>query len=256
MELPRSVLLAAWWSARPVAPHAAPDTVDAWARRARNAVESDDEPHLVRALTGEERTLHEHLTALAAGPGGAAAVLPRPGHPGPVPAPAAGPAVAAGECVLLDLPDAARALVPQVTRFGSDLEPGHLVGWQEIAVPRWRTAFAAEIGSLADAERAVRTTLATVATALEALDVGRAGPDLAEALERLREPATSRGLPRTLDGRRVALLALGTRLLAIVDLAGRDDGAAVTTGRADRRRAALGELDLAARRAVAAACAS
>ena len=63
-------------------------------------------------------------------------------------------------------------------------------------------------------------------------------------------------LPRTLDGRRAALLALGTRLLAIVDLAGRDDGAAVTGGQADRRRAALGVVDLAARRAVAAACAS
>lgn len=252
--LPRSVRLALWWAARPAEP--GEDAVGAWARRAVRAVEGDDEPHTVRTADGEETSLRDHLTALAGATGGAAAVLPTPGHPGPVPAAVSGPAITAGECVLLDLSVGPRALVPEVTRFGSEQEVGHQVRWTEHRVPGWRAAFAAEVGTVADAERALRSTLAAAASTLEELDLARARPDLGEALARIREPALlERTLPPTADARRAALLALGSRLRAIAELAARDDGAAVSAGQADRRRAVLLELDAAARRAVAAATA-
>ena len=254
LHLPRSVRLAIWWSARPPAPGT--DAVDAWVRRTVRAVEADDEPHTVRAVTGEVRALRGHLTELAAASGGAVALLPVAGAPGPIPAAAAGAAISAGECVLFDLSLGASALVPHLTRFGSDLDSGHRVEWEEIAVPPWRSGFAAHVGTVADAERSLRGTLAAAATTLEALDLARSRPELGEALARIREPALlDRALPPTADSRRAALLALGVRVRTVVELAGRDDGAAVTAGQADRRRAALLALDEAARRAIAAATA-
>lgn len=252
--LPRSVRLAFWWSVRPAEPGG--DAVEAWARRVVRVVAADDEPHTVRTAGGEEIPLLSYLSQLAGASGGAAAVLPTPGHPGPVPAEVAGAAITAGECVLLDLSVGARALVPHVTRFGSPFEVGHLVVWHEHAVPGWRSAFAAQVGTVAEAERVLRGTLTAAAATLEELDLARARPDLGDALARIREPALlDRTLPPTADARRAALLALGMRLRAVSRLATQDDGAAVTAGQGDRRRAVLLELDEAARRAIAAATA-
>ncbi len=254
ISLPRSVRLAIWWSARPTEP--GDDAVGAWARRTVRIVATDDEPHTVRTVGGDVTPLLTYLTDLAGASGGAAAVLPTPGHPGPVPADVAGAAITAGECVLLDLSVGARALVPHVTRFGSHLETGHLVAWQEYAVPGWRSAFAAQVGTVAEAERVLRGTLAAAATTLEELDLARDRPDLGDVLAQIREPALlDRTLPPTADARRAALLALGMRLRAVADLATRDDGAAVTAVQGNRRRAVLLELDEAARRAISAATA-
>jgi hypothetical protein len=117
LELPRSARLVMWGNAL----RAGQATVAA----AVAAISGDDEPHVVTGSGG----LTEWLTALVPGPAGALRlVLPAPGDPAGLPGPPAVNelAVAAGECALT--PEL--ALIPRVERFGSMVEPGHLVTWQ------------------------------------------------------------------------------------------------------------------------------
>lgn len=237
LELPRSVLLALWLMEGPF-----PASV----------VQGDDEEH---GLTGDgpHSSLDSLVQAVAGSASDVAAVLPAPGDPLVGPAQAA----AAGEAVLLHTRNGwSVALVPQVTRFGSELEPGHLVTWQVVEVTDWHTAWLAVVGTLDDAERDLRAGLRLATEALVQLDVARWRADAAERIALVRDgqlPAPR--LPPWLkaQGQRVRVLTQAARLRAIVALATEDDGGAVNLWQADQRSTALREVDRLARRAMSAA---
>ncbi|MDT0164968.1 hypothetical protein Q9R32_05305 [Actinotalea sp. AC32] len=251
LTLPRSVVLALW--ARHVGAGAAP------LQHAVRCVEGDDEPHAVvggtpGAATGAaDDTLAALLAAWAAGPRTVAAVLPVPGDPAGAPASVSAAALDAGECVLVQTPDGAVAAVPEVTVFGSALEPGHLVTWHVRPVEPWSTALVGRVGSPAEAELELRHALGSATEALTSLDVARWRPDAAAAIARLRGDEAPRwDLPAELEPRRVRVLTLAARLRGIVALATSDDGGAVNLWQADQRSTALREVDRAARRAMSA----
>ncbi|ANC30426.1 hypothetical protein [Isoptericola dokdonensis] len=242
--LPRSVVLALWLQA-----------TGASHGLAVRSVTDDDEPHDVVGLPGSDdgATLAELVAAFSSGPREVCALLPAPGDPTGVPAAVGEAAVDAGECVLLATPDGAWAAVPRVTTFGSDLEPGHLVTWEVTPVPPWSTLVAGAVGSLAEAERELRTSLVTATEALDTLDVARWRDDAADAIETVRHSTTAGWPVPDLEGRRARVLQLAWRLLAIVDLATADDGGAVNLWQVDQRSTALREVQRTARRALGAA---
>jgi hypothetical protein len=245
VALTRSTVLALWLQAVGAAPGVAV-----------RSVQDDDEPHTVTGLPGfgdDTAGLKDLVATWSAGPREVCAVLPAPGDPAGVPAPATHDATEAGECVLVATPDGAWAAVPRVTAFGSTLETGHLVEWQVVPVPPWSTAVAGALGSLADAERELRTSLITATEALDSLDVARWRDDAADAIEAVRRSSTSSWPVPPLDGRRARVLQLASRLLAIVDLATDDDGGAVNLWQADQRSTALREVARTARHALGAA---
>lgn len=249
LTLPRSVLLALWL-AEP-GPGAGP------VQRTLDAVQGDDEPHRVTtAGTDVPATgagLADLVAAWASGPRTVAAVLPAPGDPAGTPAAVAAPALEAGEAVLVSTPAGDFAAVPQVEEFGSVYEPGHLVTWAVHAVPPWQTALVGQVGTLAEADRALTAALSRATEALVALDVARWRPDAAEQIAALRSAADARSLPPGLDARRVRMLGTAARLRAIVRIATSDDGAAVNLWQADQRTSALRDVERAARHALAAA---
>lgn len=251
LALPRSVLLALW--VQHVGAGSGP------LRRAVDAVQGDDEPH---EITGEDDVapsgglLPELLAAWASGPSEVVAVLPAPGDLAGVPAAVSGPAVEAGECVLVHTAAGSFAAVPEIEEFGSVYEPGHLVVWTVRRVPDWRTALLGTVGSLADSERDLRRALVSASEAIASLDVARWRPDAADAIASLRSDADPGWpVPPALDGRRLRVLVAAARLRAIVALATADDGGAVNLWQADQRSTALREVDRAARRAMSAATA-
>ena len=248
-DLPRSVLLAVWLDARP----SSGIPLD----RALNAIQLDDEPHTVAGWAEEEISLRAALSAWSRHQVVCAALLPVPGDVAGVPAAVSAAAVEAGECVLVETDGRFFAAVPVVERFGSVYESGHLVRWDVRDIPSWRTAVLGQVGSLADAERRLRTGLLQATEALAALDVARWRPDAAEAIARLRRTTPAGwGPPPSLDARRANVISTATRLLAIVRLATEDDGGAVNLWQADQRSTALREVDRIARHALAAASTS
>ena len=258
LALPRSVVLALWLAR--VGAGAEP------LRRATAAVQGDDEPHTVRTAEdvpdlapsddpfGEGPSLAELLAAWASGERRSAAVLPVPGDVSGLPPAVAEPAVEAGECLLVDVAGRSWAAVPEVVEFGSALEPGHLVTWQVLPVPGWTLRLPGVVGTLGEAERALREALTTAVDALTGLDVARWREDAAEAIVALRSDADPGwDLPAGVPPRALHVLARAVRLRGIVQLATADDGGAINLWQADQRSAALREVDHAARRAIAAA---
>lgn len=244
LDVPRSVLLALWLSA-------GTDPV-----RAGAAVQGDDEPHTVQADGRTGAALTTWLRALPPVEA-VSAVLPVPGDPVVVAPPAAADALDAGECVLLATAEGTVAAVPHVERFGSALEPGHLVRWRTVEVPDWRTAVLGRVGSLADAERDLRESLRVATEALVDLDVARWRPEAAEEVADLRTAALApTRVPPHLDGQRLRVLASAARLRGVVRLATQDHGGAVNAWQVDQRSTALREVDRVARRAMAAAATS
>lgn len=250
LALPRSVLLALWLDGT----GAGPDHL----RRALRSIEDDDEPHAVEGaadLVADGGTLAD-LLGHWAGRVRTAALLPVPGDASGLPPDVADLAVEAGECVLVALGDRAWALVPDVVEFGSVLEIGHLVTWTVREVPDWRLRLPGVVGTLSEAEQALRRALVAATEALAGLDVARWRPDAASAIASLRsDTAPGWSLPAGLAPRALRVLASAVRLRAIVELATADDGGAINLWQADQRSAALREVDHAARRAVAAATA-
>jgi hypothetical protein len=236
-ELADAVRLALWFTA--------------WCRglvspdETRDAVVGRDAAHDVVGLPGREREsvpLILALGALRAERAGAAGVaLPVAGDPLGL----AGPpgfnaeALEAGEAVVLT--GAGLGLVP--------VRAGAGVVWRCLPAEDRR-----QVPDLAEADTELRGALPRAADALAALDVARWRPEVADELMALRRdqplPVPGGMLPRA-----QRMLALATRCRTIVELALADDGAAVTAGEADARRAALLPLDRASRRAVVAACA-
>ncbi|WP_432494496.1 hypothetical protein [Kineococcus auxinigenes] len=255
LDLPRSARLAAWGTG--VLTGAADLDV------AVRAVVRDDEPHAVRwgegapaAPGADPADVRGLLGALrAAGCGPLLLALPVPGDPRDLPGPAAVnvAALEAGECVVAEPAGALGrwALVPEVTEFGSVWEPGAMVTWAVLgAAPRR----APSSSSVADSERELRLALATATQALAGLDVARWREDAADRIAAVRDGGLARdALPPGVAPRAARVLQTAARVLAIVELATEDDGAAVTGFEAASRARALREVAQVARRAVVAA---
>lgn len=255
LDLPRSVRLALWGTAVL--------TGGAQVSAAVAAVSTEDEPHDVEpdqtslpvapALIGDLGGLLEHLRAV--GVPGLRAVLPAPGDPLGLPGPAAfnAAAVEAAECVLTEPPVQGPwwGVVPQITPFGSEWEPGTLVTWRVHAIASRR---ATDVISVGEAERALREAMRDATEELSRLDVARWREDAADRLAVVRSGALgAEVLPPSTPPRCVQVLATAARVRAIVALASEDDGAAVTGHEAVRRAQALRDLDTVCRRAMAAA---
>lgn len=120
---------------------------------------------------------------------------------------------------------------------------------------QWRTWPAArrQLPDVGEADRSLRETLLATAADLADLDVARWRPEAADALMNLHHrPAIDAPLgtpPRCVD-----LAARGLQAWSIVDLALLDDGGALSSYEAERRRGLLQPLGRAARRAIVAAC--
>ncbi len=243
--LPRSVVLALWLGTQRPAPGVV-----------ARCVQDDDEPHTVTGLPGHDTIgtgLRDLTGSWGTGPREVVALLPAPGDPAGVPAPVTATATDAGECLAVTTAQGSWVVVPHVTTFGSTLEPGHLVEWQVRPVPPWSTAVAGALGSLADAERELRTSLITATDALDQLAVARWRDEAADVIERVRGASAQAWPVPPLDGRRARVLELALRLLDIVGLAADDDGGAVNLWQVDQRSAALREVERTARHALAAA---
>lgn len=247
VRLPRSVVLALWLGGGQ-APPASPEVI-------RHAVQTGTEVHRIAidgsldplALTSFIAT---HLTPRIA----VAGVLPAAGDPLGLPPQVSGPAAIAGQAVLVSTPSARWALVPEITDYGTALDPGRLVTWRATATSPWETSVQAAVGHLSDAERDLAAALRTAVAALDALDVARWREDAAEAIGALvRGGPVADELPGSLAPRVAGVLAQAARLQAIVKLATADDGGAVNLWQADQRSTALREIDRAARRAMSAA---
>ena len=197
-----------------------------------------------------------------------AAVLPRPGDPMGLPAAVALPAAEPGadpsvqpEALLLRHGPAGErclALVPELSVYGSVLEPGHMLTWRATPVPLASPhLLLSGVEPLSQARRDVRRALSAAVEALEALDVARSAPHLTDALNDavLAQPHPA-ALPPGLDGRRLEVLTSAARLTAIVDLALGFEGAAVTAAQVAARERALRPVADAARRALCAASAT
>lgn len=239
LQLPRSVILALWLQA-------------GRSRQAEAKVVGDDEPHEVDG--GRYADLDELMDDIAERRWDVAAVLPAPGDP------LVGPpgAAAAGECVLVHSNDEGwdLAIVPEIHRFGSRLEPGATVVWHTHEIEDWRTPFQASVGSLDDAERGLREGLMLATQALVQLDVARWRPEAAERIAAVRDASLpTRRIPDAFTAwpQRVRVLQQAARLRAIVELATEDEGGAVNLWQSDQRSAALREVDRLARRALSAA---
>jgi hypothetical protein len=227
------------------------------------AVTGDDEAHEVHAeievaaVLGlpPKAGLLELLGALLRhGVPGLVLALPAPGDvlglPGP---PSFNEAAAQAREAVLIIPDHGPAfgLVPQVIEFGSVWEPGAMVTWHAQAVGRRRVT---DLGSVAEADRELRSALNEATAELARLDVARWRDDAADRVAAIRDGGLDRGmLPPSVPQRCVRVLATAARVQAIVQLAAEDDGAAVTAHEALRRAETLRGLDRVTRRAMAAA---
>jgi hypothetical protein len=175
-------------------------------------------------------------------------LLPVPGDLAGLPGPPAlnRDAVDAGEVIIVVGPTPPLALVPRVVTHGSAVE-GTLesVHW-ELSTVACNVAptvglRAAEL-ELADA---IRTTTATLVD----LDIAGARPEVLALLRDRGNQTPAPMLPPGYPPSAHALLARAARLASLLDLAARDDGAAVSAGEVTHRAAALRGLHTAVRRA-------
>lgn len=173
------------------------------------------------------------------GVGGLRLVLPRPGDVGGLPGPPTfnAAAVEHGGAV--------------VTVGGSPLGlvPEGRGGWRaHVVEPDERTPL-----SLRDADRELTRATREAAEVLAGLDVARWDPAVSEVLAGRSRPRAAL-LPQDAPAEAHHVLDRALRLVVIVELAGRSEGAAVSTSEMAARTQVLRDLDAAARRAVEAAC--
>lgn len=163
-------------------------------------------------------------------------------------------ALDAEESVLVTVGGRRLALVPVAEEFGSAFEPGYRVTWQLFEIEPWERALLGVVGDIAEADREMRQALVEATEVLSRLDVAKWRPDQADDLARLRRRRlTEETLPSGLDPRRVRMAQTAIQLLTIVELAGGDDGGAVTSWEAGQRMGALRNISAVARRALTAA---
>ncbi len=199
------------------------------------AVRGDDPRHLVTGLGGRDVAELEELPSVLDGP--VSLALPAPGDPVGLGGP---------DAFNLAAMDAGQAVV--VGGVG-------LVPTEDARTVVW-SAFAAEpVPWVDERESAIelRTTLTEVTMQLVDLDVAAWQPDIPDLLMNLRNRPPL-PLPPGYDARRVDTAERAVLCLEIVGLARSGDGGAVSSYEMDQRRAALGQLDRAARRALVGAC--
>ncbi len=224
-----SARLAIWLDAVR-AGHAGPDDL-------ADAVRGSDPRHLVTGLP-ERGVLELHeLPAALMGP--VSLALPVPGDPVGLGGPAAFnlAAMEAGEAVVAGTV----GLVPE--------QDARTVVWR--AHPAERVPWVDERETASD----LRATLVGVTGRLVDLDVADWQPEIPDLLLNLRHRAPL-PLPPGYDARRTETVERAVLCLDILELARSGEGGAVSAYEMDRRRAALGDLDRAARRALVGACVS
>jgi hypothetical protein len=226
-SLPVSAVLATWLDAFR-AGDVGPDDL-------AEAVRGDDPRHLVSGLGEGGAVELEQLPTVLEGP--VSLALPAPGDPvglgGPPDFNLA--AIDAGQAVVVG----GVGLVP--------VEDARTVVWT--AYPADRVPWVDERETAIE----LRTTLAEVTGRLVDLDVAAWQPDIPDLLMNLRHRERLT-LPPRWDPRRVETADRAVLCLDIVELARAGDGGAVSSYEMDRRRAALADLDRAARRALVGAC--
>lgn len=126
-------------------------------------------------------------------------------------------------------------------------EQGETVQWRAVEADR------RQLPDVGEADRTLRESLLGAARDLADLEVARWRPEAADALMNLHHRPTVRA-PLGTPPRCADLAARGLQAWAIVDLALVDDGGALSSYEAERRRGVLQPLGRAARRALVAAC--
>ena len=228
-SLPVSAVLATWLDAARAGQVGPDDLAD--------AVRGDDPRHLVTGLP-EHDVLELHQLP-AAVTGRVSLALATPGDLVGLGGPASFNTAAtdAGEAVVAG----AFGLVPEVD--------ARTVMWR--AYPADRAPYIDERESAAE----LKLALADVTRRLVDLDVAAWQPDIPDLLLNLRHRSPL-PLPPGCDARRVETAERAVLCLDIIDLARSDDGGAVTAYEMQHRRAALGDLARATRRALVGACSS
>jgi len=238
-ELTPSARLSAWGTAALEGAVSLDDAAD--------AIVADGAAHRFFGLAGEASGVNVAYALgrlRADGAVGLRLVLPRPGDVGGLPGPVAfnEQALLRGEAVLT-VGGPPRGVLANPAGEGRS-------EWTVYDVaPDPRTPL-----SLRDAEFGLNEAMREATAVLTQLDVARWEP-VAAAL--LREPAGSDapgGLPMCSAPKAQHVLDGVLRMLRIVELARRSDGAAVTSVEADTRQQVLRDLDAAARRGFEAAC--
>ena len=179
-------------------------------------------------------------------------VLPVPGDVSGLPGPPEvnRDALAAGEALIVIGPNPTLVLVPSVVAHGPSVEGAlESVHWR--VLPGARVPPPPMALRTADYELsvAIRDTTATLLD----LDIASARPEVLALLRDRGEPEPGPGLGPGYPPVAHALLARAERLSRLLELAARDDGAAVTADEVSRRSAALRGLAGAVRRAYEAA---
>lgn len=154
-------------------------------------------------------------------------------------------AVAAGVAVIATGDDACFGMVP---------DPGGAVGcaWRLTVLPVPRAGSGPS--QLNEAQRDFDEVVRAAATDLDAMGLAREHPGATAAAQRCEQEL--RYIPTVLSAPATRLLARASRLGALVSLALSYDGAALTSAEARGRRAVLGDVERASRRAVVAAYSS
>ena len=212
-----------------------------------------DQPQRVAGLDDDPTPLGVAVALATLRRAGASAlrpVLPVPGDVLGVPGPASfvRAATAAGQAVLTVGPPW-WGLVPEEPEG----EAGPVV-WRALRVdPQIGPA---GLPSLAEADRALAEALRESTAAMAGLDLAGGRDEVETDLARAWRRVPRAALPEVLPARAIALLDRATRVTAILAVADRHQGAAVTAAEAAARRAALRPLATAARHAVVAAFAA
>ncbi|ABW11671.1 conserved hypothetical protein [Parafrankia sp. EAN1pec] len=179
-------------------------------------------------------------------------VLPVPGDVSGLPGPpdVNRDALTAGEALVVIGPTPPLVLVPTVIVHGPAVEGG-------LESVHWRVLRAGRVppppAGLRAADHELSVAIRQTTAALVDLDIASARPEVLALLRDRGEPEPGPGLGPGYPPNAHALLARAERLAELLELAARDDGAAVTATEVSRRSAALRGLSAAVRRAYEAA---
>lgn len=257
-DLPRCAALAAWGSAVLAGAASIDDAV--------SAVQGSDLPHSVDLSNLPFEAPVDGLVGLfaalrRAGVKRLRMVLPVEGDLAGLPGPPHFNAAAldVGECTVTDdgLPC---GFVPVIVRHGRELPDDEVdeamdaatsVMW--VGLPTDRCAPGGGLADLSESRRALLTTLQEASSTLEQLQVASWTRDPVVELDHVRQRSVSADMPPGTPSRAASVLDLAWRIRTVVELAGQDDGGAITTYESEQRRHALRRLDVVSRHAVVAA---
>jgi hypothetical protein len=256
-DLPRCAALAAWGSAVLAGTASIDDAV--------TAIQGSDLPHTVDLSNVALEAPVDGLVGLFAALRRAEVrrlrmVLPVEGDLAGLPGPPHfnQAALDVGECVVTDdgLPC---GFVPVIVRHGpcagepADDALDNTVSVMWVGLPTDRCAPGGGLADLSESRRALLTTLNEASSTLEHLRVAGWTRDPIADLDHVRQRSVSADMPPGTPSRAASVLDLAWRIRTVVELAGQDDGGAITTYESEQRRHALRRLDVVSRHAVVAA---